>query len=147
MSAFPPTQSYQPPPAQPPQKTSSGCLKWSAIGCAVLLFLGAAFVAVIVVIVFGAIRSSDVYRQARDRAAADPRVVAALGSPVEAGWWVSGSVHADNGNGSADIKFPISGPRGKATVDAEATLESRSWSYQRLVVHPDHGPDIDVLHP
>jgi hypothetical protein len=150
MAPFPAQpQSYQPPPPpqQPPQKSSSGCLKWGAIGCVVILLLGGAFIAVVVGIAFGAIRSTTVYKQARDRAVVDSRVAAALGTPVEAGWWVTGSVHEGNGTGGATIKFPISGPRGKATVDADATLERDSWTYTRLIVHPDHGADIDLLHP
>jgi len=149
MAPFPTQpQSYQPPPPQQPApKTSSGCWKWGAIGCVVILLLGVAFAAVVVWVAFGAMRSTTVYKQARDRALTDARVAAALGTPVEAGWWITGSIHEGNGTGVATIKFPISGPRGKATVDADATIERDSWTYSRLIVHPDHGADIDVLHP
>ena len=140
-------QSYQPPPSQPAQKTSSGCWKWGAIGCVVILALGVAFVALVGWAAFGMIRSSAVYKQARDRVVSDPRVAAALGTPVENGWWITGSIQTGNGKGVASFRFPISGPRGKATVDADATIERDSWVYSRLIVHPDHGADIDVLHP
>jgi len=138
---------YIPPQPQgqqpPPQK--SGCLKWLLIGCSVLLVLGIAAVAVLVFVVFGAIRSTDAYKGARDRAVNDPRVIAALGSPIETGWWVKGSVNVDNDGGHANITFPISGPKGKATVEAIATRDAEKWVYTKLKVYPDGGPPIDLL--
>jgi hypothetical protein len=138
---------YIPPQPQgqqpPPQK--SGCLKWLLIGCSVLFVLGIAAVAVLVVVVFGAIRSTDAYKGARDRAVNDPRVIAALGAPVETGWWVKGSVNVDNDGGHANITFPISGPKGKATVEAIATRDAEKWVYTKLKVDPDGGPPIDLL--
>ena len=109
---------YIPPqqPGQQPPPQKSGCLKWFLIGCSALIVLGIAFVAVLVFVVFGAIKSTDAYKGARDRAVNDPRVIAALGSPVETGWWVKGSVNVDNDGGHANITFPISGPKGKGTI-------------------------------
>lgn len=146
MTAVPPPQpqSYAPPQPQP---KSSGCGKAVAIGCAIILVLGAIACAVIFFVVIGAIKHTDVYRGARDRAIHDPRVIAALGSPVEAGFLVSGNVHTENSTGAATVKFPISGPKGKASVEADATLDNGRWTYQRIVVHPTSGGDIDVLHP
>jgi hypothetical protein len=134
----------QPQGQQTPPK-SSGCLKWALIGCSVLFVLGVAFVAVLVLVVFGAIKSTDAYKNARDRAIHDPRVVAALGSPIETGWWVTGSANVDANGGHADIKFPISGPKNKATVYAVATRETDKWVYTKLEVDPDGGPPIDLL--
>lgn len=146
------TTSYVPPPAPESAPKSSGCGKAVAIGCIVILILGAIGVIGIGVVVLGALKHTDAYQHARDKAISDPRVVDRLGAPVEAGWWVSGNVHTEGSNGVATIKFPISGSRGKATVNADATLENGSWTYQRIVVHPDVHPDrgggdIDVLHP
>ena len=150
MTTIPPQQPQpyapgQPVPAQTPK--SSGCAKAALIGCAVVLVLGAIACAAIFAIVLGAIKSTDVYRQARDRSIHDPRVIAALGSPIEPGWLVTGNVHTENNTGAASIRFSISGPRGKAEVKADATLENGSWNYERIVVHPTSGGDIDVLHP
>src|ERR1051326_283324 len=143
------TTSYVPPPSPesaPPK--SSGCGKAVAIGCIVILILGAIGVIGIGVVVLGALKHTDVYQHARDKAISDPRVVERLGAPVEAGWWGKGNVHTEGSNGVATITLPISGSHGKATVNADATLENGSWTYQRIVVHPDNGGgDIDVLHP
>jgi hypothetical protein len=134
------------PGGQPPPKKSSGCGKIALIGCTVILALAIIFVGGLVFFVFGAIKRSDVYTEARNRAAADPRVIATLGEPINTGWWVSGSVHVDNGRGTADITFPIKGPKGEAKVHATASRDTSAWSYSQLTVTPEGGGQIDVLH-
>jgi hypothetical protein len=141
------TVTPQPLPAVVPPPTKSGCLKWGLIGCLAIILLGAIGIAAIVVIVFGAIKSSDVYRGARATAQKDPRVIQALGSPVEPGWWIKGNVNVRDHSGEADIEFPISGPKGNGRVHAVATRESSGWRYSELVVTPANGPPIDLLKP
>jgi Cytochrome oxidase complex assembly protein 1 len=144
----PPQQpySYTPPPQPvPPQQKSSGCLKWLLAGCGVLIVICVIGIAAIFFVVFGAIKRSDVYRGAFDRAASDPRVIAALGTPVERGFWVKGRVNIDTNGGHANIDFPISGPKAKAQVHAVATRDAEKWTYTTLVVTPENGPPIDLL--
>ena len=144
----PPTQQYTPPqPQQPPAQKSSGCLKAFLIGCGVLVFLGVAFCAAMVIFVFGAIKRSDVYTEALSRVKADQRVVAVLGEPIEPGFWVSGNVNINNGKGNADFEFPVKGPRGGAKVHAVASTEGQKWEYTTLVVTPANGSPINVLSP
>jgi Cytochrome oxidase complex assembly protein 1 len=143
---------YTPPPQPgtvppPQQQKSSGCLKWGLIGCAAIIVLCAVGIAGIVLIVFGALKSSDVYRGARATAERDPRVIEALGSPIEAGFWVGGSVKVEGGTGRANIFFPIHGPKGQARVSAVATKEAGSWRYSEMIVTPSNGPPIDLLKP
>jgi cytochrome oxidase complex assembly protein 1 len=141
-------QQYTPPQPQPPaQQKSSGCLKIFLIGCGVLIVLGVAFCAVLVFIVFAAIKKSDVYEGALNRVRADQRVIAALGEPISPGFWVSGNVNINNGKGNADFSFPISGSKGSAKVHAVASTEGRGWEYSELVVTPSNGPPINVLTP
>lgn len=143
----PPPPGPPPVPAATPPPQKSGCLKWAFIGCGVLLVLIAAFCAVLVIFVFGAIKRSDVYKGALRRVQDDPRVVAALGSPVEAGWIVSGNVRVDTNGGNAEINFPVSGPKQKAKVHAVATVENGQWKYETLTVQPESGPLIDLNSP
>ena len=134
-----------PPPAQPRQ--SSGCLKWGLIGCGAIIILGVACIAAIVLFVFGAIKSTDAYRGARSRVERDPRVIEALGSPVETGWWISGHVNVENRRGTADFTFPVHGPKDRGTVHAVAAKENDRWDYSELTVTPSNGPPIDLLKP
>lgn len=140
-SYTPPQQPMQP---APPQK-SSGCLKWFLVGCAVIIVIGIIGIAAVVFVAFGAMKRSDVYRGAFDRAASDPRVIAALGTPIERGFWVTGRVNIDTSGGHANLDFPISGPKAKAKVHAVATRDAEKWSYTTLVVTPDNGPPINLL--
>jgi hypothetical protein len=144
----PPQGSYSLPPGAPPPpaKKSGGCWKALAIGCGIIIVLGAAAVVCVVIFVFSVIKRSDVYREAYTRATNDPRVVAALGTPIEKGWWVMGKVSLDDNNGMANIDFPISGPKGSARVHAAASHDTEAWNYSSLVVRPAAGGEIDVLH-
>jgi hypothetical protein len=144
-----PQGSYTVPPGAPPAppQKSGGCWKALAIGCSVILVLAFAAMIALFVFVFSVIKRSDVYRQAFSRATADPRVITALGTPIEKGWWVIGSVKLDNDTGSANIDFPISGPKGSARVHARASYDGNTWTYSSLIVRPEAGGEIDILHP
>ena len=103
------------------------------------------FVAGIVLIVFGAMKSSDAYKTAVARAKANPEVVSALGTPIEEGMFVSGKTNVDGSSGEADLTIPISGPKGIAKVFAVATKRAGRWDYSTLEVAVDGRDDrIDL---
>jgi Cytochrome oxidase complex assembly protein 1 len=141
----PATSTYIPPPTAAPPAKKSGCLKWGLIGCGSLLVLGGIFVVVLVVVVFGAMKKSDVYKEALSRAQNSAAVQAALGTPIEAGMMVSGSINVDTTGGHATLDFPISGPKGKAVVHVVATKSGEKWEYNAMTVKPENGPVIDLL--
>jgi len=143
MTAMPPP--VPPPPA--PSGKSSGCLKWGLIGCGLATLIGIAAIAGIIAVVIGGIRNSDVYSGARNAAERDSRVIAALGAPMQPGWWVMGNVKLENRTGSADLEFPLIGSRQRGTVHAVAELENERWRYTTLTVTPKSGPVIDILQP
>jgi hypothetical protein len=89
-------------------------------------------------------RSSMPYQHAVSVARASPEVTAALGEPIEAGFFVSGNINIDSDSGEADLSIPLQGPKGEAMLYVEAERERRRWSYQTLLVAlPDR--DIDLL--
>jgi hypothetical protein len=122
-------------------------LKWALIGCLAAIVIGLLGIGAIVIIVFGAIKSTDAYRGARDTAERDTRVIAVLGTPMTTGIWVSGNVNVDANGGNADFVFPMSGPKGDARVHAIATRDTSGWHYSLLTVTPKNGPPIDLLKP
>ena len=136
-----------PPPGTVPPPKRGGCLKWGLIGCGAVIVIGLIGIVAIVVVVFGAIKSSDVYRGARDQAQRDPRVIAALGTPMDTGIWVSGNVSVDANGGNADFSFPMHGPKAEAIVHTVGTRDTSGWHYSVLTVSPKNGPPIDVLKP
>lgn len=123
-------------PAQPPRRNWwQRNWKWFVpTGCLTLIALFAAFIFCIVLFVFSALKSSDVYATAFNRAKSNPRVIAALGTPIKEGWYVAGSTHVSGGSGDADLSIPISGPKGKATVYAKAAKSAGKWNYSQLQV-------------
>jgi hypothetical protein len=108
--------------------------KWFVpAGCLSLLLVFGVFVAAVLTIVFGSMKSSDAYRLAMDRARASGAVVEALGTPVEEGFFVSGNVSVSGPSGSAELAIPVRGPRGKGTVYVEARKSAGEWTFTRLV--------------
>ena len=103
-------------------------------GCLFFILIGVISFSSIFLAIFGAMKSSDVYKTALSRAKANPEVVAALGTPVEDGLFVSGSTNVNGASGQADLSIPISGPKGKGTIYAVATKSAGEWTYSKLQV-------------
>jgi hypothetical protein len=118
---------------------------WVGIGCAVVFAGMIAFVAFIFFVVFASMRASDPYKDALQRAGNDSRVIEALGTPIEPGLFVSGSINTQNQSGTVDINIPISGPKQSASIHVVGTKEGGRWTYSRMVVTPKSGPAIDLL--
>lgn len=118
---------------------------WIGIGCGIIVAGLVAFVAVVAFVVFASMRKSAPYQEALHRAQNDPRVVAALGSPVNAGLFVSGNIQTQNQDGDAKLDIPISGPKGSATLHVVATKMRGRWYYNQIIVTPKSGPEIDLM--
>ncbi|MBN2004620.1 MAG: hypothetical protein JXA21_14790 [Anaerolineae bacterium] len=117
-------------------RVSFGRRRGGPIGCilsAGTTALSLVCVVVILFFVFSALRSSDVVTGAVARAEADGRVAATLGTPLEVGWLVTGSMNTEaSGDGYADLNIPVSGPRGKGTLHLVAYKESGEWDFSSL---------------
>ena len=110
-----------------------------------MLALFLLFIALVVVAVFGAMKSSDTYKTAVARAKADPRVEEAIGAPIKEGLFVSGSTKVTGDSGTSDITIPIHGPRGDAKIYVVATKSEGKWEYSKLVVKVEKtGDTIDL---
>jgi hypothetical protein len=110
---------------------------------AVALFAGLAFVAL--QFFFGLMKSCEACQEAIARAKANPSVQAALGTPVEDGLFVTGKISLSGTSGSADVRIPLSGPKGKAGIFVVASRSGGIWSYSTLVVAVDGtGERIDL---
>lgn len=110
---------------------------------AIVVFAGG-----IVGVVFGAIRSSEVYQLAVDRAVNDSRVVQALGEPVETGFFTTGSIEVEGASGSANIGIPLKGARDRGTLHVSAVKEGGQWRFVLLELElPGQPRRIDLLAP
>jgi hypothetical protein len=111
-----------------------------------MALLLAGFVFFIIAVVFGALKSSDAYKMALAKAKADPRVISALGSPIEDGFFASGSTNVSGTSGQADMTVPISGPKGKGTIYFVASKFAGKWTFSKLMVEmANSGERIDLI--
>jgi hypothetical protein len=123
--------------------------KWLLpVGCVGLLAIGVGVVLLIVSLVFGAIKSSDAYKEAVAKASASSAVIRELGQPIETGWLVGGTINVSGSSGDADLTIPISGPKGSGTIFAVATKSGGQWTFTKLQVETEGSSTrIDLLVP
>ena len=121
--------------------------KWAVpTGCVTLFAISAAFVAVILVFVFAAMRSNDVYRTAAERAKNSADLLSVIGEPIEMGWFVSGSISVNGASGEADLAIPVSGPMGSCSIYAVAKKTAGRWEYEILEAECENEPErINLL--
>jgi len=121
--------------------------KWFLpIGCLGAIIVVAGFVAIILYIVFGIIKYSDVYKDSLAQAQANPAVMEALGAPIEERFFVFGNIQVSGPSGEADLAIPISGPKGSGTIYAVATKSAGKWGFTTLEVAIKGSEDrIDLL--
>lgn len=138
----PASQSYDAPPQRPGWWQRHW--KW-AVPLLLLLMLAlfAGFVYLLISMIGSGMRNNDAYRIAYEQARSDPRVIAALGEPIEQKGFISGRIAA---NSYADLRVPISGPLAEGALFIEAHTRTGVWKFTTLAVTPD-GSDapIDLL--
>jgi Cytochrome oxidase complex assembly protein 1 len=127
--------------SSPPVPVAPGSNWWKRnwtwfvpLGCLSMLVLFAVFVGSIALIVFSAMKSTDVYKDALERAKANSAVIEALGSPIKEGFLVSGNTNVNGASGEANLSIPISGPIGKGTIYVAANKSLGRWNYSGLIV-------------
>jgi Cytochrome oxidase complex assembly protein 1 len=121
--------------------------KWFVpLGCFTVALLFLAFVGSMLVIVFSAMKSTDVYKEALARAKADPAVIEALCMPIKDGFLISGNTNVNGASGESNLAIPISGPKGKGTIYVSANKSLGQWDYSGLIVEVDQTHErIDLL--
>ena len=109
--------------------------KWAVPGIVMTaMTMLVTFIVAIFILVFSLLKSSDVYKESVAAAKANPEVVAALGTPIEEGFLITGQINISGQAGDADLAIPLSGPNGAATVYVEAHKSGGSWYYTTLSV-------------
>lgn len=123
--------------------------KWFIpVSCVGVIATLAVFVALILAVVFGVIKSSQVYNQAIDKATNHPDVTATMGTPIKPQWFVTGNFEVNGPSGRADITIPLTGPNADARIYANAIKAQGQWTFTSLVVHIEHNQQyINLLAP
>jgi len=82
--------------------------------------------------VFAAIRSSDAAKESLLRAQSNSLLTQQLGTPIEEGWLVGGSINVSGASGDADLAVPISGPKASGRIYVTAHKSAGVWSYSLM---------------
>jgi hypothetical protein len=102
----------------------------ACIACAVLAWISFT----------GLFKSSEVFQLAMIRIREHPAAVEILGTPIQDGLLVSGSISQEGSSGSANLVIPVSGPKGSGTLYVTAQKWDGKWSLTALelaVGNPD----------
>lgn len=78
------------------------------------------------------IDSSDATKLAIATAESNPALAQRLGSPLKTGWFISGSIEVKPESGEAELAIPVSGPKGRGTIYAEAHKRAGLWHLELL---------------
>lgn len=120
--------------------------KWLvAISLLGIIGLFVAFVLAILLIVTSAAKSSDAYALAMSTARSSPELTAALGEPIEAGFFVTGNISVSGPSGRAELSIPLKGPKAAATLYVNARKSAGKWTIKELIAETDPGGQRLVL--
>jgi hypothetical protein len=81
---------------------------------------------------YEAVKSSVPIAMALEIAGNDPRVQERLGTPMQVGRLLSGTINVEDAAGTAEMVFPVSGPNGEGTLFLSATKSAGQWSIDNL---------------
>jgi hypothetical protein len=84
-------------------------------------------------------KQCDAYQMAFNRARTDPAVIEQLGEPIRDGWFLQGNIDLTNDDGTANISFPLKGPKGEGKVYVDAKKTAGRWHFRQLEVVTDWG--------
>ena len=104
---------------------------------AILVLLGLLIGPVMIAVIMSAVpKSTAIYKQTLSEVQNNQAVIAELGEPIKAGFFVNGSIEEEDYFGNATLKFRVSGPDGKGRVFAAARKEG-NWYFLQLTVTID----------
>jgi|HubBroStandDraft_5_1064220.scaffolds.fasta_scaffold385579_2 hypothetical protein len=114
--------------------------------CVILIFLGGTFAGGTFLLVESSFHHSEVFVQAMARAGEDTQVRSQIGTPLTAGWLISGNLRLNGSSGNADLSIPIVGSRHKGTICAIAVKSAGTWRFKQLLVNVEgQAEKIDLL--
>jgi len=91
-------------------------------------------------------KDSVPYTVGMENLMANELVIKKLGEPIEPNGMFQGSINYENGNGTADLKIPVKGPKGEADLLVIAEKNGDIWTYQVMkVIFEVSDKTIDLL--
>jgi len=118
--------------------------KWAISG----LVLWGVIIPIMVFTIGGVFKGNDAYKLSLATVQNNQELIDIIGSPIEAGFFVTGSMQTSGPNGQAALKYAVEGPYGSADTYVFASKEIEKWVINQLVVHfPDTNKRIDIITP
>lgn len=115
---------------------------WGFVGLGLILAI-VSLIVTVVILAMSILKSSEPYKAGFGKAQSSAKVKDLLGEPVKDDWYCLGEINYENASGKCDLEIPLSGPKGKATLEIEGTKDSSGWHYEKLSVEKD-GQEIDL---
>ncbi|MFD0799030.1 cytochrome c oxidase assembly factor Coa1 family protein [Maribacter chungangensis] len=114
-------------------------------GCLSLVVVFILFIASIFYGVTAALEESQPYEYALETINQDTEITSVLGTPIVKDGMVQGSYKNTNGAKTADMKIPVSGPKGSGTLFVKATGTGDDWNYDVIRIEIKDDESIDLL--
>lgn len=118
-----------------------------AIAGAVVYGLGLFFVIVPIVAVVVIFSSVGPFDDVKEEARLNPQIAEIVGTPVEVGWFTSGSVSQQNQTGDADVSASVRGPLASGSLRMVSTRENGVWVVRKLVLTLDETGQAIAITP
>jgi hypothetical protein len=121
--------------------------KWLVpVTCLVPALVCTGAITMILAMVMEFMKSTPPYEQSLAAVTEHAAVREALGTPIEAGWVVTGNVESGPRSGHADITYTVSGPSGSARVFVVGDFNGAGWTYSRMQLEIEGtGERLDLL--
>jgi hypothetical protein len=133
-------------PAQQPGWFSRNWKWLIPVGCGLPLLCCGVFGIGTYFTVSKVIQGTPVFAEAIEKANTNPEVTAALGQPVTPGFMLSGEVkESGGGGGTANFTIPLEGPKGKGSLEVNASRVGGTWTFNSLKASVGGGKVVDLL--
>jgi len=123
--------------------SSSKVWKFVGCGCLALFVIGALGFGGLFYGFFKLLRNNDPYRDSIAAVQGNPAAIAALGEPIKPGIFMTGNISFNNDSGSVNFRIPVSGPKGKGTIQVRGTRANShtGWVYDVWELRVKGQPD------
>ena len=104
------------------------------MGCLTLIVLFFLGVGALVFGVTNMISESTPAQYAIEKASENTSVIELLGEPIVKNGMASGNINFSNNTGDADLRIPVSGPKGEGFIRVVGESYDDEWTYEKLYI-------------
>lgn len=122
--------------------------KWAlpSFGCLTVIVVFALLFGAMVSKVTDMFKDSVPYSVSMETLQKNELVINKLGEPIEPNGMFQGNINYENDEGTADLKIPVKGPKGEATLLVIAEKTGDTWTYQTMnVSFKDSNETINLI--